>query len=184
MNAITTTSASTPVARGSCPSQRPCVAAYGKAVACLRRAEPWGRSALLVALRVTYGWFFAQAGYGKLMHFERTAGYFESLSLPVPAVMAGLVAATELAGGILLALGLATRHVAAALSVILVTAYLTAHAQEAFTSLTAFTEQAPFPFLVATLTVLAFGPGRFSVDALVQGRARRRARSRGAEATD
>jgi uncharacterized membrane protein YphA (DoxX/SURF4 family) len=66
---------------------------------------------------------------------------------------------------VLLCLGLGTRLVSAVLVNLLVTAFVTAHASDAFQSLSSFTEQAPYPFLVATLVLLVFGAGRLSLDA-------------------
>jgi putative oxidoreductase len=150
-------------------------AAGSCALARLRRAEPYGQSAILLALRLLYGWQLAQTGWGKLVDLERTAGFFEGLGLPAPAALAALVGGTELVGGVLLAAGVGTRLAAAALAVVMLTALLTAHAAEAFQSLSAFTEQAPYPFLVATLILLAFGAGRLSVDGWLVARAARRA---------
>lgn len=147
------------------------VACHRRVASVLRRLEPWGRSSLLLGLRLLYGWQLAQTGWGKLTHLERTAGFFEALGLPAPAVLAVLVGATELLGGILLAVGLGARFAAAALAGVMVVAYATAHAGEAFASLEAFTAQAPFPFLVATLVTAAFGAGAISVDRLLQRRA-------------
>ena len=39
--------------------------------------------------------------------------------------------------------------------------------KDAFLSLSDFTEQAPFPFLVAALVTFAFGAGKFSIDRLL-----------------
>lgn len=142
-----------------------------RTTALLRGLEPHGQAAVLLALRLVYGWFFAQTGWGKLMNFERTSGFFESLGLPAPAFMAALVATSELVGGIILALGVGTRFAATALSVVMLTAFVTAHAEDAFKSLSGFTEQAPYPFLVATLVLLAFGAGRLSIDGWVRARA-------------
>ena len=63
------------------------------------RAEPWVQTAVLLALRLIYGWFFAQAGWGKLANLERTTGFFENLGLPLPALMAGLVATVGIRRG-------------------------------------------------------------------------------------
>ena len=130
------------------------------------RAEPWVQTAVLLALRLIYGCFFAQAGWGKLANLERTTGFFENLGLPLPALMAGLVATVEFVGGLLLVAGLGTRWVSAVLAFVMLTAFATAHAEEGFASLSGFTEQAPYPFLVATLVLLAFGAGRASLDGL------------------
>ena len=154
------------------------------AVILLRRIEPYGQSIVLLALRLVYGWFFAETGWGKLANFESTAGFFQGLGLPAPTFLAGLVAVTELVGGVLLALGAGTRFAATALSVVMVIAFATAHADEAWRSLSAFTEQAPYPYLVATLVVLAFGAGQASLDGWMRARAASRRRGRESNATD
>jgi putative oxidoreductase len=140
----------------------------------LRRAEPYGQSTVLLGLRLIYGWQFAQTGWGKLMNLERTGGFFESIGIPAPLAMAALVGMTELIGGLMFALGAGTRFAAAALVNVMVVALLTAHADEAFSSLTAFTEQAPYPFLVTSLLLLVFGAGWFSVDGWFRSRSKER----------
>ncbi|MBW2264370.1 MAG: DoxX family protein [Deltaproteobacteria bacterium] len=143
-------------------------AAWRSTTSALRRAEPYGQSVVLLALRLLYGGFFIQTGWGKLTHLEGTSGFFESLGLPAPFLTAVLVGATELLGGVALALGLGTRIVAAILTFVMMMAIFSAHAGEAFASFTAFTEQAPFPFLVASVLALVFGAGWASVDGLIR----------------
>jgi len=143
-----------------------CRAFVGKGVQVLRRIEPFGQGAVLLALRLLYGGQFAQTGWGKLANLDRTTAFFQSLGLPSPGMMATLVGGTELVGGVLLVLGLGTRFAATALTTVMVTALASAHAAEAFESIDSFTEQAPYPFLVATVVLLAFGAGRLSADAL------------------
>jgi putative oxidoreductase len=138
--------------------------ALQKLVGVLRQVEPWGQATFLLILRLIYGWFFIQTGWGKFMNFEQTSTFFTGLGLPAPLFMAALVATTELVGGVLLCLGLGTRLVSAVLVNVLVTALVTAHASDAFQGLSSFTEQAPYPFLVATLVLLVFGAGRLSLD--------------------
>lgn len=169
MTSVSTAHDHAPAARPSQPVAVPSrPAAIHKAFTLLRKVEPYGQSALLLGLRLLYGLFFVQAGWGKLVHLERTSGFFESLGLPAPLFTAGLVGVTELLGGVLLAAGIKSRLTAATLSIVMLTAFITAHAEDALSSLTAFTEQAPYPFLLATLAVLAFGAGRLSVDHLVR----------------
>ena len=132
-----------------------------------KRVEPQLQSLVLVALRAVYGWFFVQTGWGKLTHLERTTEFFSGLGLPLPKIMALQAGGTELVGGALLLLGLGGRFAAAALTGVMLVALATAHASEAFQSLESLTEQAPYPFLVACLVVLAFGTGRLSVDAFL-----------------
>ncbi|MCC4831415.1 DoxX family protein [Shewanella sp. 10N.7] len=69
-----------------------------------------------LALRIYLAPVLMQAGYNKLSHFSDTAAWFGNpdwgLGLPMPEVMTALAAGTELFGGFLLLVGLATRLVA------------------------------------------------------------------------
>ncbi|MBI5490436.1 MAG: DoxX family protein [Deltaproteobacteria bacterium] len=166
----TTTTTTTPEALPATDLRPERARPWQRATTALRRIEPWGRSALLLALRLLYGWQFVQTGWGKLANLDRTTGFFEILGLPAPGATAVLVGATELLGGLLLAAGLGARFAAAALAGVMVVAYATAHAADAFASLEAFTAQAPYPFLVATLVLSAFGAGRISIDRWIERR--------------
>lgn len=130
--------------------------------------QPLAQSVLLLALRLIYGGQFCLTGRGKLMNLEQTTEFFTDLHIPAPGFHATLVGGTELIGGALLVLGLGTRFAAAPLTFAMTVAYLTAHRAEAFKSLEDFTSQAPYPFLLSCLLLLAFGPGRAAMDALVK----------------
>lgn len=134
------------------------------------------QSPLLLVVRLYWGWSFAQAGWGKFGRLDEVASWFgESLRLPFPKVNAFLAAGTELVGGVLLLLGLFARPAAVPLIFTMVVAYATAHREELaaiFSETDKFIEAAPFTFLCAALVVLAFGPGRFSLDHLLAARAR------------
>lgn len=132
------------------------------------KARPGVQSTVLLLVRVSMGWGFFLTGKGKLLNLERTTRFFDSLELPLPKFQAILAGSTEMAGGLLLLAGLGTRLVSIPLAFTMVVAYLTAHRDEAFASLSDFTDQAPFPFLMAALVTLAFGAGKFSVDRLLQ----------------
>jgi putative oxidoreductase len=67
------------------------------------------QSPLLLAIRLYWGWQFAQDGWGKLTHLDKVTQFFSSLSLPAPGVAALMVALIELVGGTLFALGIASR---------------------------------------------------------------------------
>ncbi|MBA4136297.1 MAG: DoxX family protein [Opitutus sp.] len=131
------------------------------------------QSPLLLLIRLYWGWSFAQTGWGKLTHLERTAEFFGSLGLPAPKLNALAAGATECVGGALLALGLFARPAALPLIFTMLVAYATAD-REALQAILRdpeqFTGAAPFLFLLASVLVLAFGPGRWSLDHL---RARR-----------
>jgi putative oxidoreductase len=131
------------------------------------------RSPLLLVLRVYWGWQFAQTGWGKLIHLERTAGFFESLGIPAPHLNAIMAGGTECFCGLLLLLGLWARLASVPLIATMCVAYITAE-REALHAITndpdKFTSAAPFLFLVVALVVLAFGPGIFSVDRLLKSK--------------
>lgn len=125
------------------------------------------RDPMLLFVRLTWGWLFCQTGYGKLTHLAQTTDFFRELGLPFPGTNALFVGALECIGGLLLAAGLGGRVVALLLAGNMLVAYLTAHASSLL-SLREFTEAAPYPYLVASLLVLAFGPGRLALDSLVR----------------
>lgn len=132
------------------------------------KVQPGLQSTVLLLVRVSMGWGFFLTGKGKLLNLERTTRFFDSLELPLPKFQAILAGSTEMAGGLLLIAGLGTRLISVPLAFTMVVAYLTAHRDESFASLSDFTDQAPFPFLMAVLVTLAFGAGKFSVDRLLQ----------------
>ncbi|MDP1578983.1 MAG: DoxX family protein [Candidatus Didemnitutus sp.] len=128
---------------------------------------------LLFVLRVYWGWSFAQTGWGKLMNLDRTAGFFASLDIPLPKLNALLAGATEAGGGLLLALGLFARPVSVPLIFTMLVAYFTADNEAVrtlFSKPDNFTEAAPFLFLLVSALVLAFGPGKWSLDYFWQQR--------------
>jgi len=128
------------------------------------------QSPLLLVIRLYWGWSFMQTGWGKLTHLERTTAYFTDLNLPMPRLNAIMAGSTECLGGLLLALGLCARPASVPLIFTMLVAYATADS-EALHAIVSdpdkFTGATPFLFLLAALIVLAFGPGKFSADALL-----------------
>jgi putative oxidoreductase len=126
---------------------------------------------LLLIIRLYWGFSFAQAGWGKFGRIDEVAKWFgESLHIPLPKLNAILASGTELVGGVLLALGLFSRVAAVPLVFTMGVAYATAHREELaaiFSDTEKFIGAAPFTFLLASLIVLAFGPGRLSLDQMV-----------------
>ena len=125
------------------------------------------QSPLLLIMRLYWGWAFAQTGWGKLMNLDRTANFFADLQIPLPKLNALMAGGTECLGGLLLAVGLFSRLSSAALAGVMLVAYITADREALlgiFSNPDKFTEAAPFLFLFAVVLVLAFGPGKFSID--------------------
>jgi putative oxidoreductase len=131
------------------------------------------RSPMLSAVRLYWGFQFAQTGWGKLHHLEKITGFFASLNIPFPGVNAHFVSGLEFVGGILLILGLGTRITGLLLAGNMFVAYWTAD-HEALASIFSdpgkFYVADPYTFLFASLMALIFGPGLFAVDTLIAKR--------------
>lgn len=108
------------------------------------------------------------------MNPEKVAGFFQSLHIPLPVFNAYLAGSTECIGGLLLLIGLGSRLVSLPLIFVLTIAYVTAESdalKNIFSDPDKFVSATPFLFLMACLMVLAFGPGKFSVDWLLSKKA-------------
>ena len=128
------------------------------------------QSPFLLAIRLYWGWQFFETGKGKLQNIQHVVQFFQTLNIPMPEANAWIVAIMECFGGLLLTAGLGSRLVAFALAFDMVIAYITADSdavKASFTDSDKFVQAAPFPFLLMTLTVLAFGAGVFSLDWLI-----------------
>src|ERR1700732_4498209 len=93
---------------------------YGRGASLLSSLQ----SPLLLAIRLYWGWQFAQDGWGKLTHLDKVTEFFTSLALPAPGATAFMVATIELVGGILFALGIGSRLVSLILFLNMTMAYL------------------------------------------------------------
>lgn len=129
-----------------------------------------GQSALLLGIRLLWGFQFLQTGFGKWQDIPKVTAFFTDIGIPFPMLNAYVVATTEFVGGTLLIVGLCSRLTALPLIFSMIVAYLTTE-QEALGQLPGnldpFLEAAPFLFLFACVIVLVFGPGRFSLDHLI-----------------
>jgi putative oxidoreductase len=129
------------------------------------------QSPFLLAIRLYWGWQFAQTGWGKLHNIVKITGFFASLNIPFPSVSAHFISGLEFFGGILMILGFGSRLTSLLLAANMLTAYWTAD-REAFASIFSdpgkFYVADPYTFLFASLMVLVFGAGLFSLDAVVE----------------
>jgi putative oxidoreductase len=127
------------------------------------------QSLFLLWMRLTWGHQFFLAGAGKLAHVAEVTQSFAALGLKDAAFHAQLVGWVELIGGACLIAGFASRLVAIPLAITMVTALHVAHAAPLahFRFLkepSSLVHETPYPFLITSLLVLFFGPGRFSID--------------------
>ncbi|MEY2880107.1 MAG: inner membrane protein YphA [Verrucomicrobiota bacterium] len=145
-------------------------ALYAKLDALLATLGGWTQHILLLALRLWWGWSFFLTGKGKLLDLEKPTAFFTELGIPLPKLNAILAGTTECFGGLLLLLGLFSRAASVPLVFTMGVAYATAHREQLvkiFSDTDKFTEATPFLFLLASLIVFSFGPGKLSLDALI-----------------
>jgi putative oxidoreductase len=84
-------------------------------------------SAAILVGRVLISILFILAGFGKLTAIGGTAGFFESLGLPMPTVTAVVVGLVEFFGGLAVLVGFKTRIAAILLAVFTLGATAVAH---------------------------------------------------------
>lgn len=138
----------------------------------LRASAEYLQPLILLLLRLHWGWLFFQAGKGKLLNHGRTVEFFASLGIPLPGLNAWFVGGVECIGGLLLLIGLFSRPVGLILSINMLVAYISVESDRAallgiFSDPQSFIAAEPFFYLFVSLVVLAFGPGKISLDALL-----------------
>jgi putative oxidoreductase len=145
------------------------------AYASVRRLLNSLQSLLLLAIRLYWGWQFAEDGWGKLTHLDRVTQFFTTLGLPAPGMTAIMVGLVEFVGGILLAVGIGSRLVSLVLFVNMTMAFLSVPDDRTnFTHILSKPEDfygaSPYTYWFAALLILILGPGRFALDSLFAGR--------------
>ena len=130
----------------------------------------FGQSPFLLFVRLYWGWQLIESGWGKLHHLDKVTEFFTSLALPMPAQTAVAISCLEFFGGIFLAIGLLSRLTSLALTINLIVAYITADREALFSIFSdpdKFYAAAPYTFLIASVIILFFGPGKFALDTLL-----------------
>lgn len=131
------------------------------------------QSLFLLYMRLVWGHQFFITGISKFANIGMVDQFFTTLNLSHPLMVAYVVAFFETVGGLCLFFGFASRLAAIPLAIIMISALSLAHS-EAFIQLRFLLEpsllvhQAPYPFLLTSLLVFIFGPGRVSIDALLK----------------
>jgi putative oxidoreductase len=131
------------------------------------------QSPLLLFVRLYWGFQFCQDGWGKLTHLDKVTEFFTSLNLPAPHMTALMCASVEFGGGILFALGIASRLTSLVLFVNMTMAYLSVpddrvNFSHIFSKPEDFYGASPYTYWFATLLILVFGPGRIAIDTLIK----------------
>lgn len=118
----------------------------------------------LALVRAVVGVVFAVHGADKIFGsgLEAVTANFEVWRVPLPLLTAPLVAVLELAGGVLLVLGLGARPIAAALAFEMVIALWFVHREGGFFAPRGV--ELPFLLLVGCVAVTVGGPGKPSFE--------------------
>ncbi|MBU0585228.1 MAG: DoxX family protein [Alphaproteobacteria bacterium] len=127
-------------------------------------SSPSTVNAAVLIGRIFLAVMFVLAGYSKLTAIGATAGWFESLGLPMPSVVTVVAGMVELVGGLAIIAGFQTRIAALVIAAFTVGATLIAHMD--------FADQTQQLFFMKNLAVTggllvlaAFGAGAYSLDA-------------------
>jgi putative oxidoreductase len=118
------------------------------------------------AARLAAGAIFVGFGQSKFVHHPKEVASFDRYGLPAPEVFTYLIGTLEIAGGVLLVLGLATRLVSPALAGNMVGAISTGGRVDG-----GVVNLGLAPILLVTMLFLLWaGAGRWSADGLVRRR--------------
>ncbi len=114
----------------------------------------------LLILRLGIGIPLALAhGLGKVPPSEGFIEATASMGFPLPVLFAWAAGLSELLGGLLLAIGLATRPAAFLVACTMAVAFFVRHGDDPFSG-----GEKAFVYLVASLALLMSGAGRYAVD--------------------
>lgn len=110
----------------------------------------------LLALRLAVGAVFIYHGWGKWHSIDMTAGFFQTLGIPLPVFSAYLVATVELVGGLMVLLGIYAKEAAKFLAITMAVALLTAHIHGPWGKV-----EFPLVLLGACLALAGIGAGEY-----------------------
>ena len=129
------------------------------------------KSPFLLVVRLYWGWQMVVAGSAHLSDVPAMVERFQEWGVPFPTFNVYVSGVTECVCGLLLLAGCASRLITIPLIINFCVAYLTASREVLlgiFSDPDAFVSDAAFLFLLASVIVFVFGPGTFSVDALIK----------------
>jgi putative oxidoreductase len=128
----------------------------------MRRVLPQNHDLALLILRLALAAVLLYHGIPKLMNFGATVAGFQSMGLPAPPLTAALALLAEVAGGLLILLGVAVDLAGLLVVIDMFGAIVWVHWANGFD----FTKggwEHPFTVLAMALTVALAGPGRLTV---------------------
>jgi putative oxidoreductase len=104
-------------------------------------------------------------GLGKLSNPQKFLASVTRHGFPLPEVMAPIAMLSEFVGGLLIAIGLATRPAALFVLGTMLGAAFVAHGGDPFSK-----KESALAYALAAVVVLVAGPGRYSLDARLEKR--------------
>jgi putative oxidoreductase len=123
-----------------------------------------GRDLGLLLLRLWLGLVMAFGhGWGKISHLGAFTDNVAQMGFPIPVVLGSIAAASEFAGGLLIAVGLATRTASIFLFLTMMGAALVVHGGDPFGK-----KEFALAYAVTALAIALLGPGGWSVEGLMR----------------
>jgi putative oxidoreductase len=124
-------------------------------------------------VRLFVGYFFAETGWGKVHNLSGMAERFADWGIPAPAFNAALSGYTELIGSVLVMLGLFTRFISIPMVINMAVAIAVVKWKK-LSGLDDFAEMDEPLYALSFLWLVFSGPGKASLDHLIQRLAARR----------
>jgi len=132
------------------------------------RLSEYGKSLSLLFARLAVAYGFYEPAMMKWADINSVAEWFGSMGIPFPTLNAYMAASTEIAGVVLLTLGLLTRIISLPLIVIMIVAIVTVHLPNGFSAGENGFE-IPLYYMLFLFVFFANGAGKFSLDRLIFG---------------
>ena len=120
----------------------------------------------LLAIRLILAYGFYNPAIMKWQNISSITEWFAGIGIPLPGLNAYLAASTEMAGVLLLTLGLASRIISIPLIVVMIVAIVTVHLGNGFEAGNNGFE-IPVYYILLLLVVLIYGAGKISVDSII-----------------
>jgi putative oxidoreductase len=121
----------------------------------------------LLAMRLVLAWGFWNPAIMKWKNIDGIADWFGQMGYPLPTLNAYMAATTELAGVVLLFLGIGTRLISIPLMVVMLVAIFTVHLANGFEAGSNGFE-IPLYYLIMLLALMVYGPGKYSVEGILR----------------
>ncbi len=126
-----------------------------------------GKDLPLLLMRIVLAYGFWGPAMMKWNNIDGIIEWFDSMGMPMPALNAYLSASTEMAGVILLTLGLCTRLISIPLMIVMLVAIFTVHYSNGFEAGNNGFE-IPLYYLLMLLSLTIYGAGKFSIDNIIK----------------